>query len=40
MPKRILVVEDDNVLNRLLVGQLRDQGYDVTGVMNWRDGER
>ncbi len=40
MPKRILVVEDDNVLNRLLVGQLRDQGFDVTGVMNWRDGER
>ena len=40
MPKRILVVEDDSVLNRLLVGQLRDQGYDVTGVMGWRDGDR
>jgi DNA-binding NtrC family response regulator len=40
MPKRILVVEDDVVLNRLLVAQLRNQGYEVTGVIGWRDADR
>ncbi len=40
MPKRILVVEDDAVLNRFLVMQLRNQGYEVTGVVSWRDADR
>jgi len=39
MFNRILVIEDDAVLNRLLVTQLRDQGYGVTGVANWHDAD-
>jgi DNA-binding NtrC family response regulator len=37
--KQILLVEDDAVLNRLIVKQLEDQGYDVTGVLSWKDAE-
>ncbi len=40
MASRILVIEDDAVLNRLLVRQLRDQGYEVTGVLTWKDADR
>ena len=40
MSNRILVIEDDAVLNRLLVSQLRAQDYEVTGVANWRDADQ
>ena len=39
MKKQILIIEDDAVLNRLIVKQLDDQGYDVTGVKTWRDAD-
>ncbi len=39
MSNRILVIEDDAVLNRLLVTQLRAQDYEVTGVATWRDAD-
>lgn len=32
IPKRILVVEDDTSLNRLLVGHLKQMGHEVVGV--------
>lgn len=40
MSNRILVIEDDAVLNRLLVSQLRAQDYEVTGVANCRDADQ
>lgn len=39
MRKQILIIEDDAVLNRLTVEQLRTQGYEVTGVFSWRDAD-
>ena len=39
MQQQILIVEDDAVLNRLIVKQLRDQGYDVIGVTSWADAD-
>lgn len=39
MRQRILVVEDDAVLNRLLVDQLVRFGYDVTGKLRWSEAE-
>jgi DNA-binding NtrC family response regulator len=40
MQKQILIVEDDAVLNRLIVKQLRNQGYDVTGATSWSEADR
>lgn len=37
--QRILVVEDDAVLNRLLVDQLERFGFEVTGRLRWKDAE-
>ena len=35
MTAKILVIEDDELLNRLVTKQLRASGYDVRGVVNW-----
>ncbi|MBF0168716.1 MAG: sigma-54-dependent Fis family transcriptional regulator [Alphaproteobacteria bacterium] len=40
MRHRILVLEDDKVLNRLLVDQLDRFGYDVEGRHKWSDAEK
>jgi two-component system NtrC family response regulator len=39
MRQRILVIEDDKILNRLLVDQLVRFGYDVTGRHRWSEAE-
>ena len=39
MQKQILVVEDDAVLNRLIVKQLRALEYDATGATNWAEAD-
>jgi len=39
MQNRILVIEDDAVLNRLMVGHLKEQGYHVSGVGSWSGAE-
>jgi two-component system NtrC family response regulator len=39
MRQRLLVVEDDKVLNRLLVDQLERFGYDVSGCHRWSEAE-
>ncbi|CAA6603010.1 Acetoacetate metabolism regulatory protein AtoC [Rhodospirillaceae bacterium LM-1] len=40
MRQRILVLEDDKILNRLLVDQLERFGYDVAGRTRWSEAER
>jgi DNA-binding NtrC family response regulator len=35
----ILILEDDRVLNRLLVDQLIDAGYQVEGVASWKEAQ-
>jgi len=37
--KQILIVEDDAVLNRLIVKQLSDRGYDAIGVATWAEAD-
>ena len=37
MNPSILIVEDDPVLNRLLVKELRKAGYDIDSASSWRD---
>jgi DNA-binding NtrC family response regulator len=39
MQRRILIIEDDAVLNRLMQDHLGEQGYDVTGVGGWRQAD-
>jgi DNA-binding NtrC family response regulator len=39
MKSRILIVEDDAVLNRLMQEQLGEQGYEVMGVGTWRQAD-
>ncbi|MDK9694786.1 MAG: sigma-54 dependent transcriptional regulator [Siculibacillus sp.] len=38
--KPVLVIEDDATLNRLLVRQLTQAGYDVRGVLRWKDAQK
>ena len=38
--KTVLVVEDDVTLNRLLVRQLTQAGYEVQGALRWRDAQK
>lgn len=38
--KTVLVIEDDATLNRLLVRQLGQAGYDARGVLRWKDAQR
>ncbi|TAN48386.1 MAG: sigma-54-dependent Fis family transcriptional regulator [Rhodospirillales bacterium] len=40
MRQRILVIEDDKVLNRLLLDQLERFGYDVAGRHRWSEAEK
>jgi DNA-binding NtrC family response regulator len=37
MAKRILLIEDDRVLSRLIAQQLRGLGHDITQVNGWRE---
>ena len=39
MVKQILIIEDDVILNRLVVKQLQEQAYNVTGVYSWREAD-
>jgi DNA-binding NtrC family response regulator len=39
MKKQILIIEDDAVLNRLIVKQLREVGHDATGVRTWGEAD-
>ncbi len=39
MAKQILIVEDDAVLNRLIVRQLRGHDYDAVGVTSWEQAD-
>jgi DNA-binding NtrC family response regulator len=39
MRRRILIIEDDAVLNRLMQDHLSEQGYEVTGVGSWRQAD-
>ncbi len=39
-PKRVLILEDDPGVTRLLAGALQEQGYHVTAVANGADGLR
>jgi DNA-binding NtrC family response regulator len=39
MQSRILIIEDDAVLNRLMQGHLSEQGYDVTGATSWKEAD-
>jgi DNA-binding NtrC family response regulator len=39
MPPKILLVEDDSTLNRLIVEQLSGLGYDVVGTKSWADAD-
>jgi DNA-binding NtrC family response regulator len=36
MAKRILIVEDDKILNKLLVNQVKSCGYDAAGKIDWK----
>jgi DNA-binding response OmpR family regulator len=35
--EHLLLVEDDRLLNRLLLGELKRMGYAATGVHTWRE---
>lgn len=39
MPKKILVIEDDRILNKVLVQQLKDQKFSSYGVESWQQAE-
>ncbi|HHJ18310.1 MAG TPA: sigma-54-dependent Fis family transcriptional regulator [Gammaproteobacteria bacterium] len=39
MPKTILVIEDDTILNKVLVQQLKDQKFTSHGVQSWKSAE-
>lgn len=39
MARDILIIEDDAVLNRLIMRQLADLGYDATGARSWREAD-
>lgn len=39
MTGRILVIEDDATLNRLIIGQLCRLGYEATGVTSWAEAD-
>jgi DNA-binding NtrC family response regulator len=38
--KMVLVIEDDATLNRLLVRQLAQAGYEARGALRWRDAQK
>ena len=40
MDKRILLIEDDRVLSRLIAEQLRGVGHEVTQVSGWREADK
>ena len=40
MSKKILVVEDDDILNQLITRCLRGAGHEVTGVRRWAEADR
>lgn len=39
MSKHILIIEDDNVLNRLLTKYMKDLGHNVSSVKTWREAD-
>lgn len=39
MSKDILVVDDDKVLNRLVLEQLKKMGYNASGALNWTEAQ-
>ena len=40
MPKEILIIDDDRVLNQLLVQQLKEMGFSAVGQLSWRDAKQ